>query len=191
LNGFFKKIGIDFMQKNIKESITPQDIDLGAIGMVMGELDADGFRFGIVVSRFNDELTGQLLKSALDCLRKYGASDDKIEVLWVPGAYEVPQAGERLLQECGLDALIALGCVIQGETPHAELINNSVAGALMNIARDHALPVINEVVGAYTYEQAEIRCRYGEDSRGWYAAAAAIEMASLFNKIGIKTGERL
>lgn len=179
------------MQKNIKESMPPPEIDSGAVDMVMGELDAGGLRFGIVVSRFNDELTSQLLKSALDCLRKYGASAEKIKVLWVPGAYEVPQAGERLLKECGLDALIALGCVVQGETPHAELINNSVAGALMDIARDHALPVINEVVGAYTYEQAETRCRYGEGSRGWYAAAAAIEMASLFKKIGVETGGRL
>lgn len=176
------------MQKGIKTEIELPKIDLGRADVLHGEMDASGFRFAVVVSRFNIELTSQLLRSAKDCLCRHGADDGMLEVVWVPGAYEVPQAAERLLHHADFDALIALGCVIQGETPHAELINTAVSQALMDIARKHSLPVINEVVGAYTLEQAEQRCSYGEDSRGWYAASAAIEMASLFRRIVGKGG---
>lgn len=176
------------MRNGIKKKMDLPRVEAGRIAVEQGDLNASGLRFGIVVSRFNQELTGQLLQSALDCLRGNGAGEDMIEVLWVPGAYEVPQAAERLLLHADFDALIGLGCVIQGETPHAELINSAVADALMSIARSHVLPIINEVVGAYTHEQAEERCRYGEGSRGWYAAEAAIEMASLFKKIVARGG---
>lgn len=167
-------------KKRIKAEVDLPDMDFGGVDMSRGRLDAEDFSFAIVVSRFNDEFTGQLLSSTLDCLRKYGACDDDIGVYWVPGAYEIPQAVERILVSGDYDAVIALGCVIQGETPHAELINTSVAQALMDIARDYDVPIINEVVGTYDIKQAVVRCSYGEDSRGWYAAAAAIEMASLY-----------
>lgn len=176
------------MKKGMKSKFELPAIESGGVAVEHGVKEASGLRFGIVVSRFNQDLTGQLLQSALDCLRGSGAAENMIEVLWVPGAYEVPQAAERLLLHDDFDALIGLGCVVQGETPHAELINAAVAEALMSIARAHVLPVINEVVGAYTIEQAEERCRYGEGSRGWYAAEAAIEMATLFKKIGARGG---
>jgi 6,7-dimethyl-8-ribityllumazine synthase len=176
------------MKKGISSSIDLPGIDYGRAEVLHGELDAAGYRFGIVVSRFNLELTSQLLRAALDCLRRHGADEDLVAVFWVPGAYEVPQAIEGLLHHSDFDAIIALGCVIQGETPHAELINTAVADKLMEIGCRHSLPVINEVVGAYTSAQAEARCRYGEDSRGWYAAAAAVEMATLFRRIASQGG---
>lgn len=153
-----------------------------------GDLDAARFEFGIVVSRFNEELTGQLLKSAVDCLCEHGMDSKDIAIVWVPGAYEVPQAIPNLLSVVQVDAVIALGCVIQGETPHADLINNSVARALMSIACDHGIPVINEVVGTYNLEQAKARCSYGKESRGWYAAAAAIEMAAAIERMNTGPG---
>jgi len=178
------------MEKGIKESIELTNIDFGDCGVIKGELDAEGLNFGIVVSRFNMELTGQLLKSAVDCLKKYGDEPKRIEIVWVPGAYEVPLAIEQMAAFGDFDALIALGCVIQGETPHADLINTAVANALMDIGRQHEMAVINEVVGTYTQEQAEARCKYGEGSRGWYAGAAAIEMATVLGSIGEEVAGR-
>lgn len=171
------------MEKGIDKNIVLPDVDIGKCDCTKGELDATEYNFGIVVSRFNGELTGQLLKSALDCLEKHGATPESIEIVWVPGAYEIPLAVDQLASFGNHNAVIALGCVIQGETPHADLINRSVAHALMEIGRNSVTPVINEVVGTYNVEQAEARCKYGEDSRGWYAAAAAIEMASVMKKM--------
>lgn len=159
-------------------------MEFGNVHMTHGNMDAAGLSFAIFVSRFNDEYTGQLLRSALDCLRANGALEEHISVFWVPGAYEIPQAVERLLGINDYDAVIALGCVIQGETPHAELINTTVSRALMDISRDYDKPIINEVVGTYDIKQAIARCSYGEDSRGWYAAEAAIEMANLYDSLG-------
>jgi len=167
------------MRKGMTEEGAMPGIDIGEIEIIHGGLNASEFRFGIVVSRFNGELTGQLLKSAVDCLRQHGAAEENIKVVWVPGAYEIPAIVDKLTGSGEFDAVIALGCVIEGETPHAGLINTAVASELVEIARDFGVPVINEVVGTYTEEQAIIRCEYGEESRGWYAATAAVEMAAV------------
>jgi len=178
------------MEKGINENIELPDIDFGECGVIKGKLDAAGLNFGIVVSRFNMDLTGQLLKSAVDCLKKYKAEPKRIEIVWVPGAYEVPLAIEQMAAFGDFDALIALGCVIQGETPHADLINTAVANALLDIGRQNEIAVINEVVGTYNLEQAEARCKCGEQSRGWYAGAAAIEMARALSLIGTEVAGR-
>jgi 6,7-dimethyl-8-ribityllumazine synthase len=141
-----------------------------------GDLQAAGLRFGIVAARFNASLTRQLVESAIECLRAQGAAAGDIEVAWVPGAYEVPFVVETLAARGGFDALVAVGCVIQGETPHA----NSLA----EIARRHRVPVIDGVIAANTEEQAVLRCRPGREGRGWYAASAAIEMARLLRRLG-------
>lgn len=143
---------------------------------------AEGFRFGIAVSRFNETLTEALLEACRDALRQAGAKDGDIDVVRVPGAYEIPCIIADMAAAQRYDALIALGCVIQGETPHAELINHSAARALMNISVDYGIPVINEIVGAYTVEQAEARCLGGRDTRGWYAGEAAVEMANVIQQ---------
>ena len=148
-----------------------------------GQLNAKGLKFGIVVSRFNDLFTGQLLKGALDCLARHGADEKNIEVVWVPGAYEQPIALQKLAQAKKHNALIALGTVIQGATSHAGLINAQVARALTQISLDSGIPVIDGIVAAENLDQAIERCGSKSGNRGWSAAQTAIEMASLFQQL--------
>ncbi|MBU1908838.1 MAG: 6,7-dimethyl-8-ribityllumazine synthase [Verrucomicrobia bacterium] len=145
-----------------------------------GKLIATGLKFGIVVSRFNDFLTRQLIAGALDCLARHGAAEADIVVAWVPGAYEIPLAVQKLAQGKKCSAVVALGAVVQGATPHAELINTQLARALMQIALESGVPVIDGVVAAETLEQAIERCGTKSGNRGWIAAQSAIEMANLF-----------
>ena len=148
-----------------------------------GQLNAKGLKFGIVVSRFNDLFTGQLLKGALDCLARHGADEKNVEVVWVPGAYEQPLALQKLAQAKKHDALIALGTVIQGATSHAGLINAQVARALTQISLACGIPVIDGIVAADNLDQAIERCGSKAGNRGWNAAQTAIEMASLFKQL--------
>jgi 6,7-dimethyl-8-ribityllumazine synthase len=148
-----------------------------------GQLNAKGLKFGIVVSRFNDLFTGQLLKGALDCLARHGADETHVEVVWVPGAYEQPLALQKLAQAKKHDALIALGTVIQGATSHAGLINAQVARALTQISLASGIPVIDGIVAADNLDQAIERCGSKAGNRGWNAAQTAIEMASLFKQL--------
>ena len=148
-----------------------------------GQLQAKGLKFGIVVSRFNDLFTGQLLKGALDCLARHGADEKNVEVVWVPGAYEQPLALQKLAQAKKHDALIALGTVIQGATSHAGLINAQVARALTQISLASGIPVIDGIVAAENLDQAIERCGSKAGNRGWNAAQTAIEMASLFQQL--------
>ena len=148
-----------------------------------GQLDAKGLKFGIVVSRFNDLFTGQLLKGALDCLARHGADEKNVEIVWVPGAYEQPIALQKLAGAKRHDALIALGAVIQGATSHAGLINAQVARALTQISLDTGIPVVDGIVAAENLDQAIERCGTKSGNRGWNAAQTAIEMASLFKQL--------
>jgi len=146
-----------------------------------GKLSAGGLKFGVVVSRYNDFLTRQLIQGALDCLVRHGAAEADLAVVWVPGAYEIPLAVQKLAQSKKYSAVIALGAVIQGATPHAELINTQLARALMQIALESGVPVIDGVIAAETLEQAIERCGTKSGNRGWTAAQSAIEMANLFS----------
>ncbi len=148
-----------------------------------GQLDAKGLKFGIVVSRFNDLFTGQLLKGALDCLARHGADEKNVEIVWVPGAYEQPIALQKLAAAKRHDALIALGAVIQGATSHAGLINAQVARALTQISLATGIPVVDGIVAAENLDQAIERCGSKAGNRGWNAAQTAIEMASLFKQL--------
>lgn len=150
---------------------------------ISGHLNASGKHFGIVVSRFNSLFTQQLLKGALDCLERHGCADNGVVVAWVPGANEIPQAVEKLASKGGHDAVIALGAVVRGATQHADLINNQVSRALSGIALNHGVPVINGVVAAETLEQAIERSGTKSGNKGWDAALAAIEMASVFGQM--------
>jgi len=147
-------------------------------------LSASGKRFAIVVSRFNDLLTKQLLGGAADCLVRHGAADDDLTAIWVPGANELPQVVKRAATSGGYDAVIALGAVVQGATPHADLINSQVARSLSQIALETGVPVINGVVCAGTLEQALERCGTKAGNKGWQAAQAAIEMANVVEMLG-------
>ncbi len=158
---------------------------IGGIGarQVTGSLDASGMRFGIVVSRFNDELTNVLAMSACQCLEKYGASPETIDLVRVPGAYEIPVVADKMAASKRYDALIVLGVVVEGETQHAQMIIDTTGQSILDIACRHQIPVINEIVGVRSWAQAEARCLGGENTRGWYAAEAAIETARVYKQL--------
>ena len=152
-------------------------------GISKKELDASGLRFAIVVSRFNAELTQQLADDVFQCLTENGAEKSDIGIFQVPGAYEIPVVVNELAKSENYDALIALGVVVEGETPHAQMIGESTGIALLDIAREYGVPVINEIVGTRNWEQAVARCTRSRTSRGWYAAEAAIETANVLKMI--------
>ncbi|HOE00150.1 MAG TPA: 6,7-dimethyl-8-ribityllumazine synthase [Kiritimatiellia bacterium] len=148
-----------------------------------GQLNAKGLKIGIVISRFNDLFTGQLLKGALDCLARHGADEKNVEVVWVPGAFEQPLAVKKLAQTKKFNAVLALGAIIQGATPHAGLIGTQVARALTQISLESGVPVVDGIVTAENLDQAIERCGSKSGNRGWLAAQTAIEMASLFQQL--------
>ena len=148
-----------------------------------GSLDAKGLKIGIVISRFNDLLTNQLLRGALDCIVRHGGAEKDVTVAWVPGSYEIPAGVKKLAESGKVSALVALGAVVQGATTHASLINSQVARALMQISLETGVPIIDGVVAADNLDQAIERCGTKSGNRGWSAAQSAIEMANLFKKI--------
>ena len=151
-----------------------------AVKEISGSLTVQGLKFGIAVSRFNDFLTRQLLEGAKDCLVRHGAAEKDITVLWVPGANELPLVIDKIAQTREYSALIALGAVIQGATPHADLINAQVSRSLAKTAMDRNIPVINGVICASNLEQAIERAGTKAGNKGWSAALAAIELANLY-----------
>jgi 6,7-dimethyl-8-ribityllumazine synthase len=148
-----------------------------------GKLDATGKRFAIVVSRFNDLFTKQLLAGAVDCLLRHGAAEADITVAWVPGTFEQPLVVRRLAASGKQDAVIALGAVIQGATTHAGLIGSQVTRALAQTAMETGVPVIDGIVTAENLDQAIERCGTKAGNRGWSAAQTAIEMADLVRQL--------
>jgi len=152
---------------------------------IAGNLLAQELRFGIVISRFNDLFTQQLLRGALDCFQRHGTRDGTMTVVWVPGSLEIPLAVQKLAQMKKFDALVALGVVIQGATPHAGLISGQVTRSLTQIALNENIPVIDGVIAADNLEQAMERSGSKAGNRGWNAALSAIEMASLFKSITV------
>ncbi|MDQ6801642.1 MAG: 6,7-dimethyl-8-ribityllumazine synthase [Acidobacteriota bacterium] len=151
-----------------------------------GDLNAEGLRFGIIASRFNDEIVSGLLRGALDCLAEHGAAGDAISVYRVPGAFEIPTLARALPPE--FDALIALGCILRGDTPHFEFLSNQVTMQLSQYSMQAKLPVAFGVLTCDTMQQAIDRSSSGPGNKGWEAALAAIEMASLWRVI--RSGEK-
>ena len=145
---------------------------------------AEGFRFAIVVSRFNPTITERLQSGAADALSEAGAASEAVEVFSVPGAYELPQ-GARCAAETGrFDAIVCVGCVIRGATPHFEYISSAVAHGIMQASGETGVPIAFGVLTTDTEAQAEERAGPGRDNKGFEAAAAAIEMAALFRRLG-------
>ena len=143
-----------------------------------GDLNAEGLRFGVIASRFNDDIVAGLLDGALDCLKRHGARDEDIDVIRVPGAFEIPTVARTLAGRH--DALIALGCILRGETPHFEFIANQVTIELSRIACETRRPIAFGVITCETLQQAIDRSSPGAGNKGWEAALAAIEMARLW-----------
>ena len=150
---------------------------------VSGNLVAKGLKIGVVVSRFNDFLSKQLLSGAIDCFVRHGGADKDITVVWVPGANETPMAAQKMAQAGKFDALVILGAVVQGATPHADLINSQVSRSAAKVAMDNNVPVINGVVSAGNLEQAIERCGTKAGNKGWLSVMAAIEMANLYKEM--------
>ncbi len=144
-----------------------------------GKLDATGGRFGLVVSRFNELLTGRLLEGAMDCLVRHGARDEDIIVAKVPGAWELPFAAERLAASGKVDAVIAVGVLIRGATPHFDVIAAETAKGLAQIGLARGIPVSFGVLTCDTLEQALERSGSKAGNKGWQAAQAAIETLQL------------
>ena len=148
-----------------------------------GELTATGLRFGIVCSRFNEFFTSKLLEGAVDAIVRHGGKAGDIEVAWVPGSFEIPMVVQRMAESGRYDAVIALGVVIQGATPHAQFINSEVAKGLAQTAMKLGVPVAYGVVTADTIQQAIERSGTKAGNRGASAAVTAIEMANLIKKL--------
>ncbi len=148
-----------------------------------GELNASGKKFAIVVSRFNDFLTAKLRDGAIDCLTRHGAKDSDIAVVWVPGSFDIPPVASRLADSADYDAVVCLGAVIRGQTPHFDYIASEVAKGVARIAMDKNKPVIFGVVTADTLEQAIERTGTKQGNKGFQAAMSAVELVNLYSKI--------
>lgn len=148
-----------------------------------GTLDAKGLKFGIVCGRFNDFFVSRLLSGAIDAIVRHGGSADDVSVAYVPGSYEIPFAVKQMVQKGGFDAVMALGVVIQGATPHASYINSEVAKGLAQISLESGVPVTYGMITADNLEQAIERSGTKAGNKGVDAALAAIEMANLVRVI--------
>jgi 6,7-dimethyl-8-ribityllumazine synthase len=149
-----------------------------------GKLTADGLRFGIVVGRFNSLITDRLLEGALDCLKRHGAKDGDLEVARVPGSWEIPVAVKWMAETGRYDAILALGCVIRGSTPHFDYVAGEATKGSAQVAMQHGVPVLLGVLTTDTIEQAVERAGTKHGNKGWDTALAAIEMANLKKTIG-------
>jgi 6,7-dimethyl-8-ribityllumazine synthase len=148
-----------------------------------GKLNAAGCKFAIIVARFNEFFSEKLLEGALDCLKRHGASEGDIDIIRVPGSFEIPYAASRLAKTKKYDSILCLGVVIRGQTPHYEYINSEVAKGVAKISLDNDLPVIFGLVTADTIEQAIERSGTKSGNKGFTAAMTAIEMVNLFKEI--------
>lgn len=149
---------------------------------IIGTLEAKGLKVGIVVSRFNSFLTEQLVKGAADAFVRLGGDEKNLVLVRVPGAYEIPLAAQKLAKK-GVDAIVALGAVVQGATAHADLINETTARAFSEISLESGVPVVDGVVSADNLEQAVERCGTKQGNKGFSAMFAAVEMADVLKRI--------
>lgn len=149
---------------------------------IIGTLEAKGLKVGIVVSRFNSFLTEQLVKGAADAFVRLGGDEKNLVLVRVPGAYEIPLAAQKLAKK-GIDAIVALGAVVQGATAHADLINETTARAFNQISLEAGVPVLDGVVSAENLEQAIERCGTKQGNKGFAAMQSAIEMANLLKQM--------
>ncbi|HSV98061.1 MAG TPA: 6,7-dimethyl-8-ribityllumazine synthase [Spirochaetota bacterium] len=151
--------------------------------VIEGKLDASGLGFGIVVSRFNEFITQKLLGGAIDCLKRNNADENNITVLWVPGSFEIPAAAKRLVDTGSFDAVICLGAVIRGATPHFDFVASEVSKGVAQISLAASIPVVFGVLTTDSIEQAIERAGSKSGNKGFDAALSAIEMANIFKQI--------
>ena len=148
-----------------------------------GFLSGEGLRFALVVSRFNEFISSKLLSGAWDCLTRHGADGTDIDVAWCPGAFEIPVVAQKLAATKRYDAIICLGAVIRGSTPHFDYVSGEVAKGVAKVQLDAGLPVIFGVLTTDSIEQAVERAGTKAGNKGWDAAVSALEMANLFKTL--------
>lgn len=151
---------------------------------IVGKLDAAPYRFGVVVARFNDFITSRLVDGALDALVRHGANPDKITQVYVPGAFEIPLAARKLAEAGRCDAVICLGCLIRGQTPHFDYIAAEATKGIAAASLATGVPITYGVITADTLEQAIDRAGAKAGNKGVDAALAAIEMAGVIAQLG-------
>ncbi len=144
-----------------------------------GKLNGEGVKFGIIVSRFNSFITERLLEGALDCLKRHGTKEEDIEVYYVPGSFEIPLTAKLLTKKKKYDAIICLGAIIRGSTPHFDYVASEVSKGIATVSLESETPVIFGVLTTDTIEQAIERAGTKAGNKGWEAGLTAIEMANL------------
>lgn len=150
--------------------------------MYEGKLVAQELKFGIIVGRFNEFIGGKLLDGALDALKRHGAKESEIEVAWVPGAFEIPLAAKKMAKLNKYDAVICLGAVIRGATPHFDYVSSEVTKGIASVSLETEIPVVFGVLTTDTIEQAIERAGTKAGNKGYDAAVTAIEMSNLLNQ---------
>jgi len=151
--------------------------------VIEGELQAKGLKFGIIVSRFNDFITSKLLDGALDALRRHGADEKDIEVVKVPGSFEIPLVAKKLAAKGIYSAIVCLGTVIRGATPHFEYVSAEVSKGIASASMETGVPIAFGIITSDTIEQAVERAGTKSGNKGWDAAITAIEMAQVIKKL--------
>jgi 6,7-dimethyl-8-ribityllumazine synthase len=148
-----------------------------------GNITGEGKKFGVIVGRFNDFISDRLLGGALDALARHGTKDEDIDIVKVPGSFEIPLMAKKLAEKNKYDAIICLGAVIRGSTPHFEYVSAEVSKGIALVSLDFGVPVIFGVITTDTLEQAIERAGSKSGNKGWASAVAAMEMASLTESV--------
>jgi 6,7-dimethyl-8-ribityllumazine synthase len=151
--------------------------------IIEGRISAEGFRFAILVSRFNDFISSKLVEGAMDALKRHGGDEDQVSLIKVPGAFEIPLAAKKLAESGKFNAIICLGAVIRGSTPHFDYVAAEVSKGIAQVALESKVPVTFGVLTTDNLEQAIERAGSKSGNKGWDAAIAAMEMVNLFKQI--------
>ena len=154
----------------------------------VGTPSGEGRRFAVVASRFNETVTQKLAEGAVEAFTRHGAAFDDVDVVWVPGAWELPSAVRRVLASERYDAIVAVGAVVRGETPHFDFVAGEAARGLADASAEFDVPVALGLLTTDTMEQAEARAGGEHGNKGWDAALAALEMADLFERLDSSSG---
>jgi 6,7-dimethyl-8-ribityllumazine synthase len=154
------------------------------VDALRGALDATGVRIAVIVARFNADITDRMLEGAREALAEHGVPESDVEVIRVPGAWELPQAAARAVEAARFDAIVTLGCVIRGETPHFDYVCQEATLGLGAVARASSVPVVFGVLTTDDHAQASARAGEGRDNKGFETAIAALEMVSVYRALG-------
>ena len=156
------------------------------MNVIEGQLSAQGCSLGIAVSRFNSVITERLLAASVNCFVRHGGEEKNITTVWCPGSFELAQAARKMLESKKYDALICLGCIVRGETPHFDYVASATSRSIAELAKESSLPVVFGVLTTETMEQAFDRAGGKQGNKGWDAAMTAIEMINLFKTLSKK-----